>query len=162
MVPGASTSSPIVLRLANDLKEAADAAIAVIQAVEPLLWNQVPAPGVWAIGKDAEHVSEAAIYHQWIVRLTIGEKVSSRRPAIERRSLTTSLTPAEAIDRLAERTELGLRLITSLTDEQLELVTRPPRAQSQRLAATIERVMIGHYVLHRRVIEAKFAAGASV
>ena len=115
----------------------------------------VPAPGVWSIGKDAAHVAEAAAYHQWIVRLTIGEKVSSRRPAIERQELTTELTPIQAVDLLRQRTAAGAALIRSLSDDQLDLPTRPPRARASLLAETIEHVLIGHYDVHRREIERK-------
>ena len=89
--------------LAARLNEAAAALIAVIADLEPDRWRHIPAPGVWAIGKDAEHVIEAAGYHQWIIRLTIGQKVSSRRPVLERKKLTTDLSSAEAVERLRRR-----------------------------------------------------------
>ena len=141
--------------LAARLGEAAVALISVIAHVEPDWWRHIPAPGVWSIGKDAEHVIEAAGYHQWIVRLTIGEKVSSQRPFLERQQLTTELSPREAVVLLRRRTEEGAELIRGLTDEQLNLPTRPPRARSQVLAETIELVLIGHYDSHRGDIEAK-------
>jgi DinB superfamily len=141
--------------LAARLGQAAAALIAVIADVEPDRWRYVPAPGAWAIGKDAEHVIEAAGYHQWIVRRTIGQKVSSRRPVLERTQLTTNLSPQEALEQLRRRTDEGAGLILGLTDEQLDLPTRPPRARSQRLAETIELVLIGHYDGHRGDIEAK-------
>ena len=133
--------------------------IAVIADIEPDRWRHVPAPGEWAIGKDAEHVIEAAGYHQWIVRLTIGQKVSSRRPVLERKRLITDLTPEQAVEQLRRRTDEGAELILGLTDEQLNLPTKPPRARSQRLAETIELVLIGHYNGHRSDIEAKTRAG---
>ena len=141
--------------LAARLDDAAAALIAVIAQIEPERWGIVPAPGVWAIGKDAEHVIEAAGYHQWIVRLTIGQKVSSRRPVLERKRLITDLSPQEAVIQLRRRTEEGAELILGLTDEQLNLPTRPPRSRSQALAETIELVLIGHYDVHRGDIEAK-------
>ena len=141
--------------LAARLDEAAAALIAVIAHIEPDRWRHIPAPGVWAIGKDAEHVIEAAGYHQWIVRLTIGQKVSSRRPVLERKVLTTDLSLSQAVEQLRRRTEEGAELILGLTDEQLSLPTRPPRARSQALAETIELVLIGHYDAHRGDIEAK-------
>ena len=110
---------------------------------------------MWSIGKDAEHVIEAAGYHQWIVRLTIGQKVPSRRPVLERTQLTTDLSPQEAVALLRRRTEEGIELLLGLTDDQLNLPTRPPRARSQVLATTIELVLIGHYDTHRGDIEAK-------
>ena len=117
--------------LAARLDDAASALIAVIADTQPERWRHVPAPGEWAIGKDAEHVIEAAGYHQWIVRLTIGQKVSSRRPVLERTRLITDLSPQQAVEQLRRRTDEGAELILGLTDEQLNLPTRPPRARSQ-------------------------------
>ena len=141
--------------LAARLDEASVALVGVLLTVGPDAWSSVPGPGVWSIGKDAEHVAEAAGYHQWIVRLTIGEKVGSRRPSLERAQLVSSRSQAEMIDLIRARTEDGKRLLLSLTDEQLDLPTRPPRARGQRLAQTIEGVLIGHYGGHRADIEAK-------
>jgi len=144
--------------LALRLDGAAAALIAVIADIEPDRWQHVPAPGVWAIGKDAEHVIEAAGYHQWIVRFTIGQKVSSRRPVLERKQLTTDLSPPQVVELLHRRTEEGTDLLLGLTVEQLNLPTRPARARSQALAETIELVLIGHYDVHRGDIEAKTRA----
>ena len=141
--------------LAARLDEAAAALIAVISDIEADHWRHIPAPGVWAIGKDAEHVIDAAGYHQWIVRLTIGQKMSSRRPVLERKQLTTKLSPEEAVELLRRRTDEGAELILGLTDEQLDLPTRPPRARGQVLADTIELVLIDHHDGHRGDIEAK-------
>lgn len=141
--------------LAARLDEAAAALTSVIAHIEADRWRHIPALGVWSIGKDAEHVIEAAGYHQWIVRLTIGQKVSSRRPVIERTQLTTDLSPQQAVALLRHRTEEGIELLLGLTDDQLNLPTRPPRARSQVLATTIELVLIGHYDTHRGDIEAK-------
>ena len=118
----------------------------------------VPVPGVWSIGKEAEHLSEAAVYHLWIVRLTIGERLGSRRPTIERSRLTTDLSPEQAIALLLDRANEAATLVRALTDEQLDLPTRPPRAGDERLAATIERVLIGHYRVHLDAIAAKLRA----
>src|SRR5215207_9827391 len=128
--------------LALRLEEAAAALIAVIADIEPDRWQHIPAPGVWAIGKDAQHVIEAAGYHRWIVRLTIGQKVSSRRPVLERKQLTTDLSPAQAVEQLRRRTKEDTDLLLGLTVEQLNLPTRPARARSQALAETIESVLI--------------------
>ena len=143
------------MTLAARLDEAAAALISVIAQIEAERWRHIPAPGVWSIGKDAEHVIEAAGSHQWIVRLTIGQKVPSRRPVLERAQLTTDLSPQQAVALLRGRTEEGIELLLGLTDDQLNLPTRPPRARSQVLATTIELVLIGHYDTHRGDIEAK-------
>lgn len=141
--------------LAARLREVAAALIVVVESIEDDRWRHVPSPGVWSIGKDAEHVAEAAIYHQWIVRLTIGQKVSSRRSLIERHQMTPDLAPVGAAALLRQRTEDSARLLLDLTDEQLDLPTKPPRAKAQALAQTIGRVLIGHYDTHRTAIEAK-------
>jgi uncharacterized damage-inducible protein DinB len=143
--------------LATRLREAGAALIAVIEPVDDDRWAQVPNTGVWSIGKDAEHVAEAAVYHQWIVRLTIGHRVSSRRPAIERKQLTTALSARDAIELIHVRTEEGVRLLLDLTDEQLDRPTRPRRSRAEALADTIERVLIGHYDAHRQDIETKLS-----
>ena len=98
-------------RLVERLREAAAVLIALIEPIDDRHWRHIAKPGVWSIGKDAEHVADAAAYHQWIVRLTIGQKVSSRRPAIERKELTTRLAPREAVELLRQRTDEGARLI---------------------------------------------------
>jgi uncharacterized damage-inducible protein DinB len=141
--------------LAGRLRKAAAALIAVIEPIDLDRWGHVPAPGVWSAGKDAEHVADAAVYHQWIVRLTIGDAVSSRRPAIERDQLTTDRSPDQVVELIRARTEDGASLLLRLTDAQLDLPTKPPRAHGQLLAETIERVLIGHYDAHRAEIEAK-------
>jgi uncharacterized damage-inducible protein DinB len=146
-------------KLEADLRVAAGALVSLLEGIDPERWSYVPGSSVWSIGKDAAHVAEAAVYHQWIVRLTIGEKVSSRRPAIERRELTTAMTVQQVIDLIRKRTAEGQALISGLSDEQLTLLTRPPRARAQVLADTIERVLIAHYQAHRRDIERKLSEG---
>jgi hypothetical protein len=141
--------------LAADLNATAAALVSVVQLIEPEWWTHVPGASVWSVGKDAAHVAEDAVYHQWIVRLTIGQKVSSRRPAIERRELATTMMAAEVVDLICQRSAEGVALISSLSDEQLALPTRPPRAQGQLLVDTINRVLIGHYDVHRLDIERK-------
>lgn len=141
--------------LAASLRDVASNLIFTIAETQPDHWLCPPGPGIRAIGKDTEHVIEAAGYHQWIVRRATGAKVSSRQPVLERQQMTTELSIAEAMDLIQGRTEEAAALLSGLTDEQLELPTRPPRARSQRLAQTIEAVLIGHYAAHQRDIEAK-------
>jgi uncharacterized damage-inducible protein DinB len=142
-------------QLGADLRVAAGALLSLLERIDPERWSNVPGSSVWSIGKDAAHVAEAAVYHQWIVRLTIGEEVSSRRPAIERRELTTAMTTQQVMDLIRQRTDEAAALISGLTDIQLNAPTRPPRARGQMLADTIELVLIGHYHAHRRDIERK-------
>ena len=151
-------ASELAVLLAHRLREAAADLIALVESIDDRQWRHIANPGVWSIGKDAEHVAEAAVYHQWIVRLTIGQKVPSRRPAIERKVMTTRLAPRDAAELIHQRTDDGARLLVDLTDEQLDLPTRPPRARAELLAGTIERVLIGHYDAHRADIEAKLRA----
>jgi len=143
--------------LAGRLAAAAATLIAVIEPIDVDSWTAVPTPGVWSLGKDVAHVAEATVFHQWIVRKTIGQKVASRRPAIERKEMTTELSTTEAIELLRRRTEAAISLVEGLSDEQLGLPTRPPRARAQLLAETIERVLIGHYDTHRQEIEEKLS-----
>jgi uncharacterized damage-inducible protein DinB len=145
--------------LEADLLAAASALISVLERIEPERWAHVPGPSVWSVGKDAAHVAEAAVYHQWIIRLTIGQKVSGRRPAIERQELTTTMTRKQAVDLVRRRTDDGAALISGLSREQLAMPTRPPRARGQILADTIRLVLIGHYDAHRRDIERKLGDG---
>src|SRR5918995_400161 len=116
--------------LASRLQEVASELVAVIERIDERAWWHTPGPSVWSISKDADHVADAAAYHQWIVRLTIGEKVSSRRPSMERSQMTSERSPAELAALIRERTDDGVRLVRGLTDEQLDLPTRPPRVTS--------------------------------
>jgi uncharacterized damage-inducible protein DinB len=147
--------------LASRLEEVAANLIVVVERIDDRSWGHTPTAGVWAIGKDAEHVADAAAYHQWIVRLTIGEKVSSRPPAIERARMMSAHSSIKVVELIRNRTDEGARLIRALTDEQLNLPTKPPRARDQRLAKTIESVLIDHYDGHRAEIEAKLAVLAA-
>jgi hypothetical protein len=122
-------------------------------------WTRVPAPSTWSVGKNAAHIAEAAVYHQWIVRQTIGDQVPSRRPAIERAQLTTTMSRSEAVELIRRRTDESAALIARLTPDQLALPTQPPRVCAETLGATIERVLIGHYHAHWNDIERKLRAG---
>lgn len=141
--------------LAHNLRRAGTALIDLVQEIDPGNWSHVPGPGVWSAGKEAEHIAEAVAYHLWIVRRTTGQQVPSRRPALERDELTSRLSQSEVADLLRERVKEGVGLIGSLTDQQLALPTRPPRAKGEVLAGTIERVLIGHIHIHRQEIESK-------
>ena len=152
---GTPVGSARASALAVDLEQAAALVVALVANVPPEHWSRVPGPGVWSVGKEAEHVAEAAFYHQWIVRMTIGQPVAAQRPRIERVHLTTDLSPRDAADLVLQRTDEGADLIRPLTDEQLALPTRPPRARDPSLAEIIDRVLIGHYRVHQAAIESK-------
>ena len=148
-------TSPAARTLATRLRTAADALVAVLEAIGGDDWNRVPEPGTWSIGKEAEHVAEAVGYHLWIVRLSIGERVSSRRPVLERKQMTSRLSPRGAAELIRQRAEESARLILDLTDAQLALPTRPPRATAQVVADAIDQILISHIDTHRAAIEAK-------
>jgi uncharacterized damage-inducible protein DinB len=141
--------------LARRLQETAAALVAVVELIGIDQWMALAGRGDWSIGKDAEHVAEALVMHRWIVRRTIGEEVPSRRPSIERMVPTTELSPPQAAALIRRRVDEAASLLLRLTDEQLDLPTRPPRASGQRLGETIERVLISHLDAHRAAIEAK-------
>ena len=143
--------------LADALRIAAAGLVIVLRQVGPSEWSTVPAEAEWSIGKDAEHVADAAMYHQWIVRRTIGQRVPSRRPVLERRRLTTPLTVDEAIALLRERSDDSVTLIRGLSPSQLALPTQPARRGDEPLGRTIDRVLVGHYDAHRQAIERKLA-----
>lgn len=151
-------AAPRAEELASRLRRAGADLIDVVERIDQQLWRKSPGPAVWSISKEAEHVADAALLHQWIVRITTGEKVSSRRPAIERTRMASDRSPTEVAALLRARTDEGARLVVGLTDEQLDLPTRPARARNQRLAETIEVVLIGHYDTHRLSIDAKARA----
>jgi uncharacterized damage-inducible protein DinB len=139
------------------LYEASGRLIAAIETIDRDQWPAVPTPGEWSVGRESEHVVEAGAYHRWIVRLTIGEKVSSRGPVLERSQMTPNRAPADVVELIRASTANSARLILALIDEQLDLPTRPPRARGQRLGETIDRVLIDHYDAHRAAIEAKLS-----
>lgn len=142
------------LALAERLEEAAEELIAVVQHIDLESWARIPGAGVWSPGKDAEHVADATVYHQWIVRLTIRHRVPAR-PVLERKVLTAERSQEAVVDLLRSRTADNASLLRALTDEQLELPPRPSRARMRTLAEAIEGVMIGHYGAHRDAIQRK-------
>jgi hypothetical protein len=143
--------------LAKRLRQVSEALISLVGSIEPEQWMNVPRPGVWSPGKEAEHVADGAGYHQWIVRLSLGQQVPAR-PHIERAQLTSQRSQRDVVDLLRQRTNDGVALIAGLSDEQLDLRVRPLRARSPTLAAMIGTVLIGHYDVHRAAIEAKLRA----
>jgi hypothetical protein len=150
--------TPTALALASRLDDVAEALLHEIERIDPRHWSRIPGPGEWAISKDAEHVLEATAYHRWIVELTIGEAVASKRPALERRELVGRLSAAGAAREIRRRTAENRELVAGLSDVQLALPTKPPRARSPSLAETIEHVLIGHYRAHLADIETKLQA----
>lgn len=141
--------------LAIQVRREALATSTVVEGIGADSWHRLPRPEVWSVGKEAEHVGDALGYHIWIIRLTIGETVRSRRPSLERARMTTELSPAEAADRIRRVADEGARLIAGLTDDQLDRSTRPPRARNSVLAETIESVLVGHLGGHRASMLAK-------
>ena len=141
--------------LAARLGEASAAFVTVIESIPVDRWAHVPAPGVWSPGKEAEHVAEALGYHQWIVQRTVGARVSSRRPSLERKQMTSDLSPAGAADRVRAQTEVAVGFLRRLTDRQLDLAPKPTRAAIATLAGVIEEILISHVDSHRASIAEK-------
>jgi hypothetical protein len=144
--------------LVEQLHEAAQALIGLVERIDPERWGHVPKPGVWSPGKDAEHVTDGAVYHQWIVRTTLG-LTKSERPPVRREQMTADLSQREVVDLLRLRTSESASLIRELTDEQLELPAKPPRTTPRTLAEMIEGQLINHYRAHHEDIESKLRAG---
>ena len=134
--------SPRAIALADRLIEARESLISVLERIDPHDWLRVPAPGVWSPGKDAEHVADGNILHQWVVRLTAGQAKVSARPRIEREQLTSTRSPAEVIGFVRDTLGEAATLVRGLTDDQLDLVTKPPKAGAPLLATTVQRLMI--------------------
>jgi DinB family protein len=152
--PEASTRAAA---LAADLESATVAVISLLGRISPERWARVPAPGVWSPGKDAEHVADGNILHQWVVRLTIGQATVSGRPRIERDQMTSSRSPAEVIEFVRDTLGEAATLVRGLTETQLDLTTKPPKAGAPSLAKTVQGLMIDHVEHHRQEIEAKLA-----
>jgi uncharacterized damage-inducible protein DinB len=140
--------------LADRLTAAGDALIKVIEGVDDADWRRLPRADVWSPSKDAEHVADANLRHQWIVRLTIGAAKASQRVEIERRQLTSDRTRAEVVALVRRTLAEASALIRGLTDAQLDLATRPARTRAPSLRETIAG-MIDHIDHHRAEIEAK-------
>ena len=154
---GARATSTRAAKLAAHLDAVTAALISLLERVPPEHWGMVPAPGVWSPGKDAEHVADGNVLHQWVVRLTIGQAKTSARPRIEREQLTTTRSPAEVIDLVSLTLGEAATLVRGLTDPELDLTTKLPKAGAPSLEQTVGRLMIDHVEHHRREIEAKLA-----
>ena len=152
--PGSARAAP----LAAWLREAGAALVAVVERIEPEPWARVPKPGVWSVGKEAEHAAEGVALHAWVVRLSVGERVPSAHPAVERKQLTSALSPREAAELIRRRIEEAARLVQGLSDTQLDLPKRPAGTRPRTLAEEIEGTLIGHLDHHRAAIEAKLRA----
>lgn len=143
--------------LVAQLQRASEALITMVEQIDPERWPHIPGPGVWSPSKDAEHVADGAAYHQWLVRLSLGQQVPAR-PGIERKQLTAQRSQREVVDLLRQRTEDSANLVRGLSEAQLNLPARPPRARSRTLAQMIEGTLIGHYDTHRKEIASKLRA----
>jgi kynurenine formamidase len=153
---GYTAMSERAVHLANQLREAGAALIRTVSEVDDAHWARVPVEGVWSAGKDAEHLSQGAVYHQWLVRTALGETLE-RGAGTQRDVMTALLSRSEVLAVLQQRTEDNARLLESLSDEQL---ARPaPPLSSDGLARTVQQLiegqMIRHYREHQWNIEAK-------
>jgi kynurenine formamidase len=143
--------------LAERVREASASLAQTVAAVDDTHWAQVPRDGVWSPGKDAEHVSQGALYHQWLVRTAaLGEKLE-RRGTTQRDVMTAELTPREVLAGLQQSAEESARLVETLSDAQLDLPA-PPLASDglpRTVAQMIEGQMIRHYHEHQWNIHTK-------
>jgi uncharacterized damage-inducible protein DinB len=156
-----SVTSARAQGLVDQLRAAAAELIALVEDIDAERWEHVPSAGVWSVSKDAEHVGDGAVYHQWIVHRTLGHRVPARRPGIERELLTARLSQPAVVELLRRCTDEGTELVQALTDAQLDLPPDPPRARLRTLAELIESVLIGHYRTHREEIESKLRASGA-
>jgi len=146
--------SPRAQTLANQLRAAAAALIAVVEHIEPERWSEVRTTGVWSPGKDAEHVADAVAMHLWHVSRSLGVR-QPPAPVIERARPTALRSQAEVVALLRTRAADAARLIEGLTDGELDLPARPPRRPPRTVAEIIARPLIAHFATHRRDIELK-------
>jgi kynurenine formamidase len=122
-------------------------------------WARVPAEGVWSAGKDAEHVSQGARYHQWLVRTTVLGDTSENRGRTQRDVMTAELDRSEVLAVLQQCTEDSARLVESLSDAQLDLAAPPASdGQPRTVAQMIEGQMTRHYREHEWNIHTKVRA----
>jgi kynurenine formamidase len=149
--------------LANQLREAGEALGRTVSLVDEGHWGWVPEDGVWSAGKDAEHVSEGSLYHQWLIRTALGEPLE-RGAGTQRDVMTARLSQAEVLALLRERTEQSAELVASLSDAQL--VSAAPPRPADGLPRTVEQMIVGqiisHYQEHQLNIETKLRAQTGV
>jgi hypothetical protein len=143
-------------RLATQVRAACAALIEAVGQVDDAHWGRVVEEGVWSPGKDAEHVTQGAVYHQWIVRRAALGDTSDRPVGTARDIMVAVLSKREVLEVLQQRADQSALLVESLSDVQLELAAPPmgdgpPRTVQQM----IEGQMIRHYHEHRENIEAK-------
>jgi uncharacterized damage-inducible protein DinB len=141
--------------LIEQLHQASEALIGLLNTVDDERWSGQPCAGVWSIGKDAEHVADGNALHRWIVRVTLGEDSPRKRPAVERQLMTARGTRTETIALLQRATKESAALIARLTNEQLKLEAKPTSSRPRPLAEMIERTLIGHIHHHQEEIQAK-------
>src|SRR5579859_1608770 len=96
--------------LANQLRDAAAALSRTIGQIDDAHWARVPEAGVWSAGKDAEHVSQGALYHQWLVRTAALGETLERGPGTQRDVMTSLLARADVLSLLHQRSEEIARL----------------------------------------------------
>jgi DinB family protein len=143
--------------LANQVRAACAALMQTVRQVDDAAWTRVPEDGVWSPSKDAEHVTEGAAYHQWLVRTTALGDTAERSARTEREIMVAVFSKGEVLDRLQQRTDQSAVLVESLSDAQLDLPapTFGPDGPPRTVAQLIEGQMIRHYHEHRENIEAK-------
>jgi hypothetical protein len=146
------------INLANQLRDAGAALVRTVIQVGDAHWSRVPEDGVWSAGKDAEHVTQGAMYHQWLIRTAgLGETLE-RGKGTQRDLMTSVLSKEDVLSGLHQRTEETAQLVQSLSDEQLARSAPPfgdgpPRTVDQM----IEGQVIRHYREHQYNIQVKLS-----
>ena len=143
------------MTLAARLTDARDSLTSLQERVDGQDWLRIPGPDVWSPSKDAEHVADGNVLHQWVVRLTIGQAKASGRPSIERKQLTSRRSQADVVEHVRATLDEAATLVRGLTDAQLDLTTKPPKAGAPSLAWTVQGLMVDHINHHRREIDTK-------
>jgi hypothetical protein len=141
--------------LARQLEQVAERFITFIESIEPAAWDRQGTPDEWAPSKDAEHVLEATVMHQWVVRRSLGHKTTSTRPPVERAHMTACMPQHHLVQRLRDCTQEGIELISGLTPEQLQTPVKSASAKKRTVQNFIEGPLIGHFETHRMEIAKK-------
>src|SRR5450631_4652930 len=97
--------------LANQVRQAGTALMQTVGQVDDAHWGRVVEDGVWSPGKDAEHVTQGAAYHQWLVRTSALGDTSERSASTQRDIMVALLSKREVLDALKQRTDQSASLV---------------------------------------------------
>lgn len=134
---------------------AASALIAVTSNVEPDRWCRVPAHGVWSIGKETETRHRGRRLPR--MDRSTDDRAARVVPPTGPRTKKADHPPHARGGRQAAACPQRCKRGSDPVPHGRETLAgdQAPRSCGETLAATIERVMIGHYDTHRAAIKAK-------